>query len=71
MSGFSPEVSGAKAALSIDEFCAAYGISRDAFYNLRQAGRAPAFMKVGRRVLISTQALEAWRMRLEAETSVA
>jgi hypothetical protein len=34
--GSSPQASGAKAALSIAEFCAAYGISRFTFYDLRQ-----------------------------------
>jgi hypothetical protein len=69
MQGSSPEVSGAKAAFSVAEFCAAYGISRDMFDDLRKSGRAPVIMKIGRRVLVSVQAAEDWRKRLEAEAS--
>lgn len=57
MQGSSPEVSGIEAAFSVAEFCAAYGISRDDFNDLRKAGRAPTIMKVGRRVLIKIDPL--------------
>jgi predicted DNA-binding transcriptional regulator AlpA len=67
----SPEISGKKSVLSVDEFCADNGISRATFYNIRREGRGPAEMKVGTRTLISAEAAEAWRRRIEAETSAA
>lgn len=47
-------------ALSIAQFCQAYGISRASYYNLIKSGNAPAFFKVGRRTLISVDAVESW-----------
>jgi hypothetical protein len=47
---------GGKLALSIGEFCASHGISRATFYNLRTVGQGPVEMRVGTRVLISTEA---------------
>jgi predicted DNA-binding transcriptional regulator AlpA len=52
---------------SVDEFCVTHGISRGTFYNLRQAGKAPAEMKIGKRTLVTAEAAEAWRRRMEAE----
>jgi len=40
-------------ALSIPEFCAAFGISEDFFYKLKRQGQTPRLMKVGARTLIS------------------
>jgi predicted DNA-binding transcriptional regulator AlpA len=61
---------GQKAA-SVDQFCAAHSISRATFYNLRKAGKGPSEMKVGNRTLISEEAAEAWRRRMERETAAA
>lgn len=55
-----PEVQTTPAAYSIIEFCEAYRLSRSGFYKLRAAGRAPALMQVGKRVLISLEAAAAW-----------
>jgi excisionase family DNA binding protein len=51
--------------LSVAEFCRQHGISRGLFYNLLREGRAPRVMKVGRRTLISYEAAEEWRRKLE------
>jgi predicted DNA-binding transcriptional regulator AlpA len=66
-----PGVTARKSAFSVDEFCADHGISRATFYNIRSAGRGPAEMKIGTRTLISVEAAEAWRRRMEAETTAA
>ena len=51
---------------SVNEFCRRHGICRATFYNLLKTGRGPAFMKVGSRVLISREAAEQWRRKMEA-----
>ena len=52
--------------LSVNEFCRRHDICRATFYNLQKAGRGPTFMKVGSRVLISREAAEQWRRKMEA-----
>ncbi len=53
------------ATYSIAEFCREHGISRGLFYNLQRGGRGPRVMKVGSRTLISREAVEEWRRRME------
>jgi predicted DNA-binding transcriptional regulator AlpA len=48
-------------AFDIKSFCEAYGLSRSYYYVLRARKQAPREMKIGRRVLISTDAATAWR----------
>jgi predicted DNA-binding transcriptional regulator AlpA len=55
---------------SIPEFCAGYGISRSLLYNLIRERRGPRLMKVGQRTLISHEAAEEWRRRMEAASSM-
>jgi hypothetical protein len=52
-------------ALSILEFCAAFGISEDFFYKLKRQGKAPTLMKVGARTMVSIQAADEWRIERE------
>ena len=53
---------------TIPDFCRAHKISRNAFYELRKQGRAPAMMRLSkRRVVISPEAAEKWRREREAE----
>lgn len=54
---------------SVAQFCAAHHISRSKFYLLIGAGEAPARIRVGRRVLISDEAAQAWRRALEAQAA--
>ena len=54
-----------KAAFSVAEFCREHGISRGLFYNMLREGRGPAVIKAGRRTLISREAAEQWRRRME------
>lgn len=52
-------------SLSVKDFCATHGISLSLFYNLVRDGKAPRFMKVGRRTLISAEAAQEWRKEME------
>lgn len=52
---------------SVDSFCKIHGISRSFFYKLRQQGKAPRIMKVGRRTLISHAAASEWQREMEVE----
>jgi len=63
-SGGGPQVE--REAYTVREFCAAYRISEDMFWKMRRAGWAPALMKVGTKVLISTAAAEQWKREREA-----
>lgn len=54
-----------RGALSVPEFCSAHGISRGFFYELLRAGRGPRIMRLGRRVLIGTEAAADWRRDME------
>lgn len=48
-------------ASSIEEFCDDHSISRSTFYNLRREGKGPRLMRIGARVLISSEAAADWR----------
>lgn len=52
-------------AYSIKEFCAQHGISRNLFYTLIKAGKAPRTLKLGKRRLISEEAAAEWRKACE------
>ena len=54
------------AAYSILEFCQAYGLGRSTFYRLQAAGLAPRMLAVGRRRLVTCEAADEWRRRLES-----
>jgi excisionase family DNA binding protein len=56
---------------SVSEFCHAHGISRGTFYKLLSENRGPRAVKIGRRTLISSEAAEEWRRRMEREAAVA
>ena len=55
---------------SVAEFCHQHGISRGTFYKLLGEGRAPKAVKIGRRTLISSEAAEEWRRRMEQEAAI-
>lgn len=56
-----------KRAFSVDEFCAAHGISRAMFYKLCGDGKGPRLMAVGTRKLISLEAAADWRRQCEGD----
>lgn len=53
-------------AFTVEEFCEAYRISRAIFYALRQQGKGPRIMNVGRRTPISEEAAREWRSGMES-----
>jgi len=53
-------------ACSIQLFCARHGISERFYFKLKAAGRGPAEMRLGNRVLISREAAVRWRAEREA-----
>ncbi len=57
-----------KAAFSVAEFCRELGISRGFFYQLLKDAKGPKTMKLGRRTLISCEAADDWRKRMESAT---
>lgn len=56
-----------KQAYSIEEFCELHSISRAKLYLLIKEGTAPTFMRIGKRRLISIEAAEQWRRRMEID----
>jgi hypothetical protein len=55
---------------SVAEFCHQHGISRGLFYALVKDGLGPQTAKIGRRTLISAEAAEQWRRRMEGQASL-
>ena len=56
-------------AYSIPLFCARHGISERFYFKLKAAGRGPAEIQLGNRVLISREAAARWRAEREAESA--
>ena len=53
--------------MTISEFAARHRISKQFYYKLRAAGQGPTEMRIGSRVLISKDAAEAWRAKMEGQ----
>jgi len=53
---------------TINDFCTSHKISRSMFYKLLKAGKAPRIMKIGRRTLITYEAIQEWREAMEAKS---
>lgn len=52
--------------LTINDFCRAAKICKATFYALKNQGKAPVTIKLGKRTLISQQAFDKWIADLEA-----
>jgi len=50
---------------TIKEFCELHKIGISSFRKLRKENRAPKLLHIGRRILISKEAIEEWRKLLE------
>jgi hypothetical protein len=60
------DTTAAKAAYTIDEFCALYHIDRKHYYALQASGEGPFELRVGRRMVLTTRrSAEAWEGRFE------
>jgi len=53
---------------SVADFCTLHAISRAKFYQLLDAGLAPATFFVGRRRLITLEAARDWRLKMESRS---
>jgi len=53
----------------IRTFCKSNKISRALFYQLQKAGQGPRIMKVGRRTLITPEAVADWRKQMEQQST--
>jgi predicted DNA-binding transcriptional regulator AlpA len=65
------EPSAPQLGMTVTQFCSAYGIGRDLYYDLLKQKRGPPTMKLGRRVVISVAAAERWACEREAEAVAA
>ena len=54
---------------SIPSFCAAFNVGRTTLYRMWREGEGPDVMRLRRRVVISAQAADAWRRRVEAASN--
>ena len=54
-----------KSMMTVPEFCRDNAISRSLFYKLRQRNIGPDVIKLGRRTLISAEAAQEWRRRMQ------
>ncbi len=48
-------------AIEIGTFCELHSICRSSFYNMLKRNEGPRLTRVGKRVLITPEALEEWR----------
>jgi predicted DNA-binding transcriptional regulator AlpA len=64
------EVAMASLMFSVTEFCRDHGISRGMFYKLLGEGLGPKAVKIGRRTLISSEAAQEWRRRMEQVAAI-
>jgi excisionase family DNA binding protein len=58
---------GERDVFTIAEFCQMHGITMPTWYRLVEEQRAPKFMRVGRQIRITRQAIEDWRAALQSE----
>ena len=52
-------------AMSIKDFCAQHGISKNLFYKLEKEGCAPKTIDLGKRRLITIEAAAEWRLTMQ------
>ncbi|MBT2789182.1 hypothetical protein [Paraburkholderia strydomiana] len=53
--------------MTIEEFCKRYALSRSHYYEMKQQGRTPAELRVGRKALITADSARAWERRISLE----
>lgn len=51
---------------TIDEFCDAYHLSRSFYYRLRQTGKGPREIRLGRKVMITVCDAREWENRVHS-----
>jgi predicted DNA-binding transcriptional regulator AlpA len=60
-----PDPPVSRAAYSVRQFCEAFGISETTYFKLKSKGKGPREMRLGKRILISLEAADAWRRARE------
>jgi hypothetical protein len=50
---------------TVETFCRIFAVSRAGFYRMIQRGEGPAVLHIGKRTLISVEAADEWRRRME------
>lgn len=55
---------------SIEDFCAAYSLSRSMLYKMWRQGIGPRYFKIGKRVLMTVKAVEAWQREREQQNGI-
>jgi hypothetical protein len=55
--------------MTIGEFCLRNRFSRQFYYVLRAKGQGPTEIRLGARVLISREAADEWRYRMQSQDS--
>ena len=58
-----------RVAFTIPQFCHSHRMSRSEYYALKKRNLTPAEIRLGRKVIISGEAAERWRRRMEKLTA--
>jgi hypothetical protein len=66
-----PPIRGPPLAYDVPAFCAAFHISLRFYFKLRDEGKGPREMRLGRRVLITVESAMAWARARESATEPA
>lgn len=53
--------------MTIDEFCKRYALSRSRYFELKQQGRTPDELRVGRKTLITAVSAREWERQMQNE----
>jgi hypothetical protein len=61
------QLSISRGAFSVAQWCRYRGICPATFYNRLPHGEMPAVLKIGRRTIITAEADEEWRVRMERQ----
>lgn len=56
-----------KKAYTINEFCELYSLKRNLYFTLRKKGLMPAYLKIGKKVLIPIDAIKEWEINLKQQ----
>ncbi|CAG9258537.1 conserved hypothetical protein [Paraburkholderia unamae] len=57
--------------MTIDEFCTRYALSRSRYFELKQEGRTPVELRMGRKALITAASAREWERRMHAAEKAA
>jgi hypothetical protein len=57
--------------MTIDEFCERYALSRSHYFELKQEGRTPAELRVGRKTLITATSAREWERHIVEQQKTA